>query len=99
MVRVKAESSLPHLQVCAFVGSENRRTVVLLNRETVPVDVAVPGSPSEFAFREDASPYHENRVTVLDSTAPHVRIPPGSVVTLSTVNLLQLPVAFAADGP
>ena len=99
MVRVKAESSLPNLQVCAFVGPGDQRTVILLNRDTVTADVVVAGSASTFRFREDVSPYDENRVTVLDSTMRRVRIPPGEIVTLSTVSLLQLPAGFVVDGP
>ena len=99
MVRVKAESSLPNLQVCAFVGSGEKRTLVLLNRDIAAVDVTVTGSGTPFRYHDEASPYDENRVTVLDSSTTRVRIQPGGIVTLSTVPLLKLPAGFVADGP
>ncbi|MCX6624524.1 MAG: hypothetical protein NTY38_26385, partial [Acidobacteria bacterium] len=86
MARVEAESGNPGLLVTAWEGKPGR-TVVLINRSTVPRRVEIRWPGGAFTQTEIASPYEENAVR---GAAPGpVLIQPGEIVTLTNVALLH----------
>ena len=97
MIRVRADSSNPHVLATAFTGGRDDRTLVLLNRSTAPQKVTVtwPGAP--FRYQEVASPQQQNAVEPPPSPqgdTVEVTVPPGAIVTLTTVDLGKLPGDF-----
>jgi hypothetical protein len=101
MVRIEARSSSSDLLVTAFAGSDDARTVVLLNRACAAQDVAIEGFRKGFRYMEIVDPYHENEIIRApmpdaDNTT-HVAIDPGAIITLSTVALKKLPPDFVLD--
>ncbi len=89
MTRLEAASSNENLLVTAFEGAGGARTLVLLNRALAPqrVRISWPGKP--FRYMETVSPREEN---VVRAAPPgEVTVEPGSLVTLSNVELGRLP--------
>ncbi|MBN1343998.1 MAG: hypothetical protein JXQ73_15040 [Phycisphaerae bacterium] len=95
MTRVGAASSSEDLLATAFVGGDGARTIVLLNRSTVPRRVrleGVDGAPREM---ERVDPYHENAVCAGEGVdGGGVVVAPGAIVTLSDVAVGRLPAGF-----
>ena len=87
MTRVQAASSNPQLLATAFSGNAGARTLVMLNRSAAAQRVTVtwPGAP--FRYREVVSPQQENAVEPMAATG-EVAVPPGTIVTLTNVELL-----------
>jgi O-glycosyl hydrolase len=85
MVRVGAETQGDGLLVTAYQGAGNLRTVILMNRSTVPLNAAIEWAGAKFAWVETASPYFENDVRAAAPGA--VLLQPGEIVTLSNVPL------------
>ncbi len=98
MVRVEAGTDSKDLFSSAFIGTKDKKTVVIFNRSTVPQNVRIKGFKRNFKFMEVVDPYNEN--VVLDSSklagvnTPEVTVAPGAIVTLSTVPLGKLPRGF-----
>ncbi|MCP5114575.1 MAG: hypothetical protein GY953_27420 [bacterium] len=89
MERVAAVSSDKNLLATAFAGKQGQ-TVILLNRSINPLDVRVHWDGADFRDIEVVSPYQENaRHTV---PRPPIRVEPGAIVTLTSVELGKLPV-------
>ena len=97
MVRVAAETGTEDLMVTAYVGDDDQRTVVILNRSSVPRRVSIEGLDGGFTHMEIADPYHENEVLELDAQSGEVEVDPGAIVTLTTVPLGALPEGFTLD--
>ncbi len=85
MVRVGAETTGEGLLATAYQGPGGGRTVILINRATAPLRVAVEWPGATFLFAESASPYAEN--SVRKAATGSVTIQPGEIVTLSNVPL------------
>jgi O-glycosyl hydrolase len=85
MVRLTAEVAGDGLLATAYAGSKGERTVILINRSTAPVRVAIDWPGAKFAWRETAGPYNEN--TVEAAAAGDSIVQPGELVTLSTAPL------------
>jgi O-glycosyl hydrolase len=85
MVRVDADSGDPGLLVSAYEGPSSARTVIVLNRSTVPYRIHLdwPGGP--FTVIEVSSPYAANAVK--RPSTNELAIQPGEIVTLSNVPL------------
>ncbi len=82
MVRVDAQSSSSGLLSTAFQGVNGEATVVLLNRSTQPMHVALEWPGVSWREVERTSPYLENAVSPAPS---QILIQPGEIVTLSTI--------------
>ncbi len=89
MTRVDSAASNSDLLTVAFEGAGGARTLVLLNRGTAPLRAAISWAGPAFRHMETASPEQENGVAPAPAGA--VLVQPGSLVTLSTVELLQPP--------
>ena len=95
MKRVTASADNSDLLVTAFVGENNSRTVVLLNRSTAPMEVALDWPGATFTQDELTDPYHQNELLpVAAGDSNTVTIPPGGIVTRSSVPLKKLPNGF-----
>jgi len=95
MQRVGADTADTNLLVTAFAGSNDERTVVLMNRSTAPMEVTLDWPGATFTQDELTDPYHQN--TVLPAKPGNaVTIPPGGIVTRSSVPLKKLPPEFRA---
>ena len=92
MTRVQAASSNPGLLATAFSGNAGARTLVLLNRSMATQRVTVTWSGEPFRYREVVSPQQENAVE--PATSGEVTVPPGAIVTLTNVELGQVPAAL-----
>jgi hypothetical protein len=90
MVRAVAEASDPELLVAAFEGKAGRRTVVVMNRSLQARRVRVEWPGASFGALEVVSPYAENTVAPMP-TGGEVTVEPGSIVTLSNVELGRVP--------
>ncbi len=90
MVRVAAEASGPELVVTAFEGKAGRRTVVAMNRSLRAQRMRVEWPGAAFAAFEVVSPYAENAVAPMPAGG-EVTVEPGSIVTLSNVELGRVP--------
>ena len=103
MVRVEAQSPQADLLTSAFEGSGGARTAVLLNRSAVPQQVSVAWPGAGLKEVELADPYHENTASPAPAPAAdgsvEVTVPPGALVTLTSVPLGKLPDGFAPEGP
>ena len=101
MVRVEASTQTEDLLATAFVGEGGQRTVVLLNRSTLPRRVTIEGVEGGFTHMELVDPYHENEVTELGEAAggppAELVVEPGALVTLTTVPLGALPEGFTVE--
>ena len=89
MDRVKAASSNPNLLATAFTGAGGK-TLVLLNRSTMVQRVEVKWAGTRFRYVETAGPRQENSL----AAAPRemeVVVEPGSIVTLTSVELGKAP--------
>jgi hypothetical protein len=86
MKRVQATSSNPHLLVTAFTGAAGEKTLILLNRSTVAQQVRVNWRGAKFHYLETASVQQQNSVEPAAAN-PEVTVAPGSIVTLSNVEL------------
>jgi hypothetical protein len=90
MQRVGAASSATGLLATAFSGANGERTLVLLNRSTATLKVAVKWPGAAFRYLETASPRAENSVEpspVAAGANLEVLVAPGAIVTLSNVEL------------
>ncbi len=87
MTRVEAISDDPDLQVTAFEGKKNQETLVALNRSLRPIRLRVSWSGVKFTESEVVDPYNEN--TVLPISNDEITVNPGSIVTLTNVQLLH----------
>jgi len=85
MLRVGAETQGDGLLATAYQGAGNVRTVILMNRSTVPLKAAIEWAGAKFAWVETASPYFENAVRAAAPGA--VLLQPGEIVTVSNVPL------------
>lgn len=101
MTRLDAETACPDVLASAWQGPADVRTVVLLNRGTVPRQVRLSWAESRFSVMERVDPYSENAVVPCPSPSAdgtlQVLIDPGALVTLSNVPLLKLPADFSFD--
>ncbi len=97
MARVEAASTTPDVLAVAFVGEGDARTVVVLNRSTRPQRVVCQGVGA-FKQVERVDPYHENALCAAPQLAARgasqIVVPPGSIVTLTTVALGRFPDGF-----
>jgi len=99
MQRVEADTTSSNLLVTAFAGENKARTLVLLNRSTAPMAVSVDWPGATFTQDELTDPYHQNAVLPMAEVSKAgslVRIPPGGIVTRSSVPLKSLPGGFRA---
>ena len=89
MTRVNATSSQGDVLATAFTGADGRKTLVVLNRSTETLKVAVQWPGAEFKWREMASPMQENAVEALPAAAGggEVVVAGGAIVTLTNVVL------------
>lgn len=97
MQRVETSTTSSNLLVTAFAGKDNAYTLVLLNRSTAPMEVTVDWPGATFTRNELADPYHQNTaVPAADvSEADNVvTIPPGGIVTRSSVPLKKFLAGF-----
>jgi hypothetical protein len=95
MKRVKATSSHPHVLATAFTGTAGGKTLILLNRSTEEQKIAVQWPGAQFRYLETASPRQENSVERMAQPAGgrvEVLVAPGSIVTLTNVELGKVPV-------
>lgn len=90
MTRVEAVSSSGDLLASAFEGPEGRRTVVLLNRSNQPIAATIAWPGGRLAQMEVADPYWPNAIRPAPAAGP-LRIEPGSIVTVTSTPLGQLP--------
>jgi hypothetical protein len=84
MVRVETTVARSDLLATAFESPEGERTMVLLNRSTRPLRARAGWEGKPFRFLERTDPYHENTE---EAMGEEVRVEPGSLVTLSTVEV------------
>ena len=90
MKRVKAASSNPHVLATAFSGAAGERTLILLNRSSIAQKVDIKWAGAKFRYVETASAQQENSVEPRPQSAGaglEVLVAPGSIVTLSNVEL------------
>ena len=89
MVRAGCEASDGDLLPVAFVdtAAERQQTLVLLNRGTATLDVAIDWPDAELTVIERVSPSKLNEVSPHDPAQGNVSIAPGEIVTLSNVPL------------
>jgi hypothetical protein len=95
--RIGATSSSNHLFVSAYAAGNGRGTIILLNRDIAPHVVAVPTSSFPLSEIERVDPYHENALDQLASPRDDmlsVRVAPGQIVTLASIDLDRLPAGF-----
>jgi O-glycosyl hydrolase len=88
MTRVGTETTgaeNPPLLATAYEGNGGAQTLILLNRSTDPLRVAIDWPGARFTEIERVSPYLEN--AVYPALAIPVLVQPGEIVTLSTVGL------------
>jgi hypothetical protein len=90
MSRVKAASSNAQVLATAFRGANGLRTLILLNRSSVAQKVTVKWPGATFRYLEIASPQQENS-TEAAPTKLEVLVAPGTIVTLSNVELGKAP--------
>ena len=95
MTRVQAASSNPQLLATAFSGNSGVRTLVMLNRSAAAQRVTVTWPGGAFRYMEVASPERENSVE--PAAAGEVTVPPGAIVTLTTVELGQASEEFLRE--
>jgi hypothetical protein len=87
MVRVGTEVFENDLLASAYQDSDERVTLVLLNRSTRPLRITTEGLSLEKMWRESVSPYQENHVVNNDRSTEEILLSPGALVTLSNVPL------------
>jgi hypothetical protein len=94
MQRIAASSTDTNLLITAFAGANGASTIVLLNRSTSPMAVAVDWPGAKFTQDELTDPYHQNEAMPVPEDNS-VMIPPGGIITRSSVPLKNLPPAFS----
>jgi hypothetical protein len=96
MRRLAVEAPDRDLLVTAFADAGGRCTAVLLNRSVAPARVRLVWPGAVFDTIETAGLYHPNIADRLEDgrAGPEVIVPPGTVVTLTNVDLLKLPEPF-----
>ncbi len=90
MQRVEVSHDNADLLATAFVCDEGRATLVALNRSIHPIQINLNWPGVEFKFQELCDPYHPNQRRPFDSWVK-TTIPPGAIITLSNVPLLETP--------
>ncbi len=93
MSRIQAASTNPNVLATAFRGARGERTVILLNRSTVAQKVAWKWPGTKFLYLETSSAQWENSVEPAPPTG-EVLVPPGSIVTLTNVELGRAPASL-----
>ncbi len=93
MWRVQATSGNPDILVTAFQGPAGKRTLILLNRSVQEQKVAIGWPGGAFAYMETVDAQHENAVMSWTGGG-EVSVGPGSIVTLTNVELGTVPVDF-----
>jgi hypothetical protein len=94
MKRVKAASSSEHMLATAFTGMGGKKTLILLNRSSVAQKVEVKWRGAAFHYLETADQRQENSVephSPSNSGSLSVLVAPGAIVTLTNVELGQVP--------
>jgi hypothetical protein len=94
MQRVNANATDTNLLATAFASTNGASTLVLLNRSTSPMSVSVDWSGAQFTQDELTDPYHQNEVLASAGGSQPVTIPPGGIVTRTSVPLKTLPAGF-----
>ncbi|MHC4443908.1 MAG: glycoside hydrolase [Planctomycetota bacterium] len=110
MTRIEANASDPHLLATAFEGDNNARTVIVINRSTIPRNIKLKGIDTKFTYCEYVDPYNQNAVSRIPSrhnpdynavsripsrhNSDHIELNPGQILTLSNVPLIKLPENF-----
>ena len=99
MVRVEADSSDSDLLATAFVDDRSQlQTIVLLNRASTACEITLDGVEGPLPIVELVDQYHSNtqapELQRMEGESLKVTVPPGALVTLSSVPLLQVPDGF-----
>lgn len=101
MKRIQVESSSNNILVSAFDDASGRKTMILLNRSTVPYQVKIKNAHTEFQYMEKTNLYNENTLVqpplMPDDEILTFSIDPGSIVTLSDYPIRKLPDNFYLD--
>ena len=94
MIRVDAESDNTQLLASAYSGDSGKCTLVLINRSTKPMSVAVSWAGANFTMMERVSQTEPNLLEPFSRALSSIRIEPGEILTLTDVPLTTLPEEF-----
>lgn len=87
MERMETKSDNNNLMAVAFTGKNNKkRTLILMNRDFVPVKVQISDG-YKYKWMETTSQYYRNKVS--DVIPSDLIIQPGEIITLTNVPLLK----------
>lgn len=98
MTRIEATSTSKDLFVSAFLDDKGRGTIILLNRDVTSHVVSLAQLPIPLTEVERVDLYHSTAAQPLSDVtggARTIRVLPGSIVTLTSVEPGQLPPGFA----
>ncbi|MCC6124687.1 MAG: hypothetical protein IT426_06985 [Pirellulales bacterium] len=93
MVRVEARADDSEMLASAFTGTDGKKTLILANRSTAPRTVRLAWPDAAFNEAEMVDPYRVNASVGQRGQSlkgPYV-LPPGAILTLSSVPLGRLP--------
>ena len=100
MVRQEAGSSHPGVLVTAF-KKDGKATLVICNRSTTPLTPELDWPNVSFDTMEITDPYNQNTIQPVKvdgaGKLKHITIPPGAIVTLTSVPLNRLPEDFTVE--
>ena len=100
MVRQEAGSSHPDVLVTAF-KKDGKATLVICNRSTTPLTPELDWPNVSFDTMEITDPYNQNTIQPVKvdgaGKLKHITIPPGAIVTLTSVPLNRLPEDFTVE--
>jgi hypothetical protein len=101
MTRLETRATNDLLLATAFEGPAGARTIVLLNRSLTPQNTIIVWPGKAFRYMETATPEEENALRPAPPARPdgsvEVTIEPGTLVTLSNVELGRLVMSPGRD--
>ncbi len=97
MIRVETHTNCSDLLTTAFIGKNDEKTIIMLNRSTLPCQVTIENF-NDMKYHETVDPYNQNEMIEFSSNELNhqesVYIAPGAIITLTNTSLGRIPENF-----